>query len=177
MPCVWVANRGHSGKLIRTTMSAFECQETLFQLFAIEKVIQALVRRDPALLNHDRHVSIAIARLASNVVRNPESRCIDYPYWCHDAVRRPGDYVCLFNGQIAPARMTAGSPEITCQACHVVLTFCAEAYPVPAASPRHWMAVCTNVHRSLCRPCHELNCRCGKPATPGLLYAKASYEQ
>lgn len=159
-------------------MSALECQETPFQLWVIEKVVQELARKDPALLNHDRHVSIAIAELASNVVRNPVLDPFHFPRSCPDVVRRPHGYVRLFDGNIVPASVVDGDPfDRTCHVCHVVLTYKAEAYPVPAAVPRHWKANCSDVRFRLCRPCHEIVCRCGTPATPGLLYATASYEQ
>lgn len=158
-------------------MSAFECQETAFQLWAIDRLMQKLRQKDPALPNHERHVNVEIARLATNI---PHRTCLDIGglLYLSPIVRAPGHYKITFNGLVVPI-LTLGVDSLGppfCHICHVVLVTEAEAYSVPARAPLHWKALC-RAQRSMCRPCHELSCFCGAPSAPGLVYAMASYEK
>lgn len=152
-------------------MSEFECQETLFQLWVVDRLVQRLKQKDPALPNHDRHISAEIARLASNIIIY-----IDKSFSDKYIIRRPGSHRITSSGDLLSAEAAWSTDPYPCTHCHVVLQHDGEAYPVPAPKPQHWRAACKTL-RAVCQPCHDLICACGWPRTPGLVYAKASYEQ
>lgn len=170
-------------------MSAFVCQETLFQLWAVDRLMRKLKRKDPALPNHDRHVSVEITGLASNVAFGLGGRATareefhDTPLGLsrptQEIARRPGTHVRMWYGSLYPIyKLTPSFTPDSCVFCHVVLITDAEAYPVPAPRPLHWRVYCREGLLKACRPCHDQVCHCGGADTiQGIVHAKASYEK
>ncbi len=170
-------------------MNTFVCHETLFQLWAIDRLVQKLKHKDPALPNHDRHVSVEIARLATNVVTGFSGRATAREMFhatplglsqpTQEIARRPGTHVRMWYGCLYPIYKLVPSftPDACCY-CRVVLVTETEAYPVPAPRPLHWRVYCRKGLMKACRPCHDLNCPCGgADDVRGLVHAKASYEK